>query len=203
MTEQSRQSETIQPIAEAQDPIRPDMPGSISFAGRVWSAISLQANISAGSRVVIIGKKESTLIVEPISHLGLHQFSQTKIPESSSSFLAEKDKSIPTDSVLIGSNEDDFDKPGDDWIPLDSVMSPFRIIHLVDPKSKDMPVQKGRPRNPNRYFQGKGERVIAFSSGGAFLGGMIAQIPGAVVGALLAVVFAAVYKPRGVKERES
>ena len=31
---------------------------------------------------------------------------------------------------------------------------------------------------------------------------MIAQIPGAVVGALLAVVFAAVYKPRGVKERE-
>jgi hypothetical protein len=35
----------------------------------------------------------------------------------------------------------------------------------------------------------KGDRMIAFASGGAFLGGLIAQIPGAVAGALAGAIF--------------
>ena len=38
-------------------------------------------------------------------------------------------------------------------------------------------------------FVEKGDRAIAFSAGGAFLGGLIAQIPGAVVGALAGAIF--------------
>lgn len=40
-----------------------------------------------------------------------------------------------------------------------------------------------------RNFVEKGDRTIAFSAGGAFLGGLIAQIPGAIVGALVGAIF--------------
>lgn len=39
-------------------------------------------------------------------------------------------------------------------------------------------------------FWQRGDRLIALASGGAFLGGLLAQIPGAIVGGLLAGVFA-------------
>ncbi|PSB21351.1 hypothetical protein C7B61_08245 [filamentous cyanobacterium CCP1] len=35
----------------------------------------------------------------------------------------------------------------------------------------------------------KGDRMIAFAAGGAFLGGLIAQISGAIVGALMGATF--------------
>lgn len=38
-------------------------------------------------------------------------------------------------------------------------------------------------------FWERGDRAIAFSAGGAFLGGLIAQIPGAIVGALAGAIF--------------
>lgn len=40
----------------------------------------------------------------------------------------------------------------------------------------------------------KGDQIIAFAAGGSFLGGLIAQIPGAAIGALLGVVFGLFYK---------
>lgn len=52
----------------------------------------------------------------------------------------------------------------------------------------------------HNFIQNKGERAIAFSSGGSFLGGMIAQIPGAMVGALLGIIFAIAYKPKEVEK---
>lgn len=41
----------------------------------------------------------------------------------------------------------------------------------------------------NKRILKLGDRMIAFSSGGAFLGGLIAQIPGAIVGALAGAMF--------------
>jgi hypothetical protein len=35
----------------------------------------------------------------------------------------------------------------------------------------------------------KGNRIIAFASGGAFLGGLIAQVPGAIAGAIIAAIY--------------
>lgn len=35
----------------------------------------------------------------------------------------------------------------------------------------------------------RGDRVLAFSAGGAFLGGLLAQIPGAVIGAFAGAMF--------------
>lgn len=35
----------------------------------------------------------------------------------------------------------------------------------------------------------RGDRMIALSSGGAFLGGLIAQVPGAAVGAVIGAIF--------------
>jgi hypothetical protein len=43
------------------------------------------------------------------------------------------------------------------------------------------------PSKMNQLFQ-KGDRIIALSSGGAFLGGLIAQVPGSVVGALAGAI---------------
>ncbi len=40
----------------------------------------------------------------------------------------------------------------------------------------------------------KGDQIIAFAAGGSFAGGLIAQVPGAVVGALSGVVFGIFYK---------
>jgi FixJ family two-component response regulator len=41
----------------------------------------------------------------------------------------------------------------------------------------------------------KGYRVIAFASGGSFLGAMVGQIPGAVLLDVLGAMFALVYNP--------
>ncbi|AFY62051.1 hypothetical protein Syn6312_2994 [Synechococcus sp. PCC 6312] len=38
------------------------------------------------------------------------------------------------------------------------------------------------------------DRIIAFAAGGGFAGGLIAQVPGAIVGALSGVVFGIFYK---------
>ncbi|WP_198805373.1 hypothetical protein [Leptolyngbya sp. BL0902] len=46
----------------------------------------------------------------------------------------------------------------------------------------------------NQIFA-KGNRVIAFASGGSFLGAMVGQIPGAVLLSLLGAMFALVYNP--------
>ncbi|MGF1570007.1 MAG: hypothetical protein ACFCVD_18380 [Nodosilinea sp.] len=51
------------------------------------------------------------------------------------------------------------------------------------------------PPDQNRIFA-KGNRVIAFASGGSFLGAMVGQIPGAVLLGLLGAVFAFVYNPK-------
>lgn len=156
--------------------------------------------------MVVIGKKDSTLIVESISRLELHQLNKTELKESSSISLDEMDSAQSMQGILIGSIygsiRDNDAESGDDWISLDSIVAPLSTIRL-DHNAEHMHNPKDRPRKPSRYSQGRGERIITFSSGGAFLGGMIAQIPGAVIGALLAVIFAAIYKPRRVKEHGS
>jgi hypothetical protein len=43
-------------------------------------------------------------------------------------------------------------------------------------------------RRGSRKLRDMGDRVIALSSGGAFLGGLIAQVPGAIVGALAGAI---------------
>jgi len=49
----------------------------------------------------------------------------------------------------------------------------------------------------NRIFA-KGNRVIAFASGGSFLGAMVGQIPGAVLLGVFGAMFALVYNPETV-----
>ena len=49
-------------------------------------------------------------------------------------------------------------------------------------------------RNPNsEAFQyniwEKGNQMIAFASGDAFLGGLLAQVPGAIAGAIIAAIY--------------
>jgi hypothetical protein len=43
--------------------------------------------------------------------------------------------------------------------------------------------------SPVHSFIQKGDRIIAFASGGAFAGGLIAQIPGAIIGAVAGAMF--------------
>ncbi|MER3433274.1 MAG: hypothetical protein C4288_07560 [Leptolyngbya sp. ERB_1_1] len=38
-------------------------------------------------------------------------------------------------------------------------------------------------------FWEKGDRIVAIIAGGAFLGGTIAQVPGAIVGSILAAIY--------------
>jgi hypothetical protein len=47
-------------------------------------------------------------------------------------------------------------------------------------------------RSPNQrsQFLQRGDRVLTLASGGAFLGVLIAQIPGAIIGGLLVGVYA-------------
>lgn len=39
-------------------------------------------------------------------------------------------------------------------------------------------------------FRERGDRVVVLASGGAFLGALLLQIPGAIVGGILAAVYA-------------
>ncbi len=52
------------------------------------------------------------------------------------------------------------------------------------------PPQKSNTAKPGSEFWERGDRVIALGSGGAFLGALLAQVPGAVVGGVLATLFA-------------
>ncbi len=40
-----------------------------------------------------------------------------------------------------------------------------------------------------------GNKMIVFAGGGAFLGGLIAQLPGAIIGAIIAAIYASLVKP--------
>lgn len=50
--------------------------------------------------------------------------------------------------------------------------------------------------NLNEDVWDRGEQMIALASGGAFLGGLIAQAPGAVIGAFLGATFGWFKKPQ-------
>ncbi len=50
--------------------------------------------------------------------------------------------------------------------------------------------------NLNEDVWDRGERMIALASGGTFLGGLIAQVPGAVIGAFLGATFGWCKKPQ-------
>jgi hypothetical protein len=54
-------------------------------------------------------------------------------------------------------------------------------------------------RNNSQEIKAKGDRVIAYASGAAFLGGLIAQIPGAIAGALAGTLFGLLSKDRTAK----
>lgn len=45
----------------------------------------------------------------------------------------------------------------------------------------------------------RGDRMIAYASGAAFLGGLIAQIPGAIIGALAGALFGLLGKDKAAK----
>jgi hypothetical protein len=64
------------------------------------------------------------------------------------------------------------------------------------------PDTESEPLKINQLFQ-KGDRIIALSSGGAFLGGLIAQVPGAIVGALVGTVLGYVGHPRPTNSTEN
>ena len=56
------------------------------------------------------------------------------------------------------------------------------------------------PAEDNSDFFKRGNRVISLASGGAFLGVLVAQIPGAIVGFILAAIFAWFYNPQKNQE---
>lgn len=62
------------------------------------------------------------------------------------------------------------------------------------------PMKNKRPDNQasalNEDIWNRGERMIALASGGAFLGGLIAQVPGAAIGAFLGATFGWFEKPQ-------
>lgn len=82
-------------------------------------------------------------------------------------------------------------------------------VNLINPESDDRPYNstKGALKlqaeklmfegsfeasffeDKQQSFWQNGDRAIAFASGGAFLGGLIAQVPGAIVGALAGAIF--------------
>lgn len=56
-------------------------------------------------------------------------------------------------------------------------------------------------RSKQANFWKRGDRVIALASGGAFLGVLIAQIPGAIIGGLLAAIYAWFTTPQAQSDR--
>jgi len=58
-----------------------------------------------------------------------------------------------------------------------------------------------RSKQPD--FWKRGDRVIALASGGAFLGVLLAQIPGAIIGGLLAAIYAWFTAPKNQSDRNA
>ncbi len=69
--------------------------------------------------------------------------------------------------------------------PQASFPKPMGVVRSRAFAASTMPLQKPVTQSVWK----RGDRVIALSSGGAFLGGLIAQVPGAVVGAVTGAIF--------------
>ena len=63
-----------------------------------------------------------------------------------------------------------------------------QLINNIENESQNF------PGNTELNIVQKGNRIITFASGGAFLGGLIAQVPGAITGAIIAAVYATFVK---------
>jgi phosphoglycolate phosphatase-like HAD superfamily hydrolase len=73
-------------------------------------------------------------------------------------------------------------------LPTDNLDQILQLLNNPEAMSIDQQASSQKAIRPN--FWKRGDRVVTLASGGAFLGVLLAQIPGAVIGGLLAAIYA-------------
>jgi hypothetical protein len=70
-----------------------------------------------------------------------------------------------------------------------SIDTPNGSLIIAEAKSRDSKTKTTSSQKPSSDFWERGDRVMVIAAGGALFGGMLAQIPGAIVGAILAGIY--------------
>nr|MDJ0581728.1 hypothetical protein [Crocosphaera sp.] len=73
----------------------------------------------------------------------------------------------------------------------DEIYQIFQDVDSSQPKKID-----GIEINYQNINWKRGNKILAFASGGAFLGGLIAQIPGSIIGAVIAAIYGSMVKEK-------
>jgi hypothetical protein len=158
----------------------------VKFQGHYWFAQLYQPNnlisdevvsLQRGEPVKIIAIQGITLLIRPLSEI-------TKQDQQGSQQL-ENFLQGSTDAEALNKKVQTTEKD--------------QIKNLNSAK-KERVTQVSS--NYSRALMEKGDRMIAFASGGAFAGGLIAQVPGAVVGAVAGAIFGWFESSKTVKASE-
>lgn len=151
-------------LSQQVDPLPPTLQRSLTEIGQVSPA-----NLTDEDKIKIRELVETYQPLEIVYRNALTQWNQSYVSQERAKSL---DAIFPTLSGLDDLSIDSFVHTQDWVLSAQKILSP-----------KKFPKQRSQ-------FLERGDRIVTLASGGAFLGVLIAQIPGAFIGGILAGIYA-------------
>jgi NfeD-like C-terminal, partner-binding len=182
----SKQSDTdyqTTPKATIVESLEAGKAGYVKFQGCLWRAVTNTSfTLEAGTLVRVVDRQHLTLVVEPLMQEGLYRIS----PEGIKPYLDSVDEAIAS------KRQDTLDRLSQVDEELEQLKERTRVLEERSSKSKVLPPSIKQSKMTSLGI--RGDRMIAMTAGGAFLGGTVALAPGAVIGAAAGAIFALLAK---------
>jgi membrane-bound ClpP family serine protease len=173
----------LQLLAKNVESLEPGKAGHVIFQGSFWRAVTNTSfTLQTGTLVRVVDRQNLTLVVEPLTQEGLYGIS----PQEVKTHLASVDEAIAS------KRQDTLDRLNQVDEELEQLKERTRVLEERSSKSKVLPPSIKQSKMTSLGI--RGDRMIAMTAGGAFLGGTIGLAPGAVIGAAAGAIFALLAK---------
>jgi len=166
--------DSLQVLAKILDSLAAGETGYVKFQGSLWKAANNTSfTLDAGTLVRVVDRQNLTLVIEPLTQDELYRISLQEVA------IAAKSQ-----SAFKRLNQVDAE--------LGQLKEKIRVLEEISHGSKARSPSI-HPSKMNNLGM-RGDRMIAMTAGGAFLGGTIGLAPGAVIGATAGAIFALLAK---------
>jgi NfeD-like C-terminal, partner-binding len=163
-------------LAEITESLEPGITGYIKFQGILWRATTNASfTLEVGTLVRVVDRQHLTLVVEPVTQEELYQIASQAV-----------------DEALASKRQDTLDRLSQVDEELEQLKERTRVLEERSSESKVLPPSIKQSKKTSLGI--RGDRMIAMTAGGAFLGGTIGLAPGAVIGATAGAIFALLAK---------
>jgi len=157
--------------------------GYVIFQGSFWRAITNTSfTLETGTLVRVVDRQHLTLVVEPVTQEELYQMASQAVKTHLNS----------VDEAIASKRQDTLDRLNQVDEELEQLKERTRVLEERSSKSKVLPPSINQSKMNSLGI--RGDRMIAMTAGGAFLGGTIGLAPGAVIGATAGAIFALLAK---------